>query len=168
MESVAERAKVSRPLVYKHFANRQDLLSALYERESAHIHDEIARAVRASVGLEEMWRSLVRGVLEAQASRGLVFATLAARGAPDANQRQRRRQRDRETARFFTRRAMRELALDEATASAGVALALSAVTTVLAQWRRDPTAARRDLLEEVYVQMAMGGLCQLARQRPAP
>ncbi len=34
MEAVAERAGVSRPLVYKHFANRGELLASLYQRES--------------------------------------------------------------------------------------------------------------------------------------
>src|SRR5262249_19750467 len=32
MEAVAERAGVSRPLVYKHFANRSELLAAVYRR----------------------------------------------------------------------------------------------------------------------------------------
>jgi AcrR family transcriptional regulator len=62
MESVAERAGVSRPLVYKHFANRQALLSALYERESAHIHKEVAAAVLAETSLADMLRALVRAM----------------------------------------------------------------------------------------------------------
>ncbi|HET9560157.1 MAG TPA: helix-turn-helix domain-containing protein, partial [Actinomycetota bacterium] len=33
MEAVAEEAGVSRPLVYKHFANRDELLGELYRRE---------------------------------------------------------------------------------------------------------------------------------------
>jgi AcrR family transcriptional regulator len=33
MEAAANRTGVSRALVYKHFANRQELLASLYERE---------------------------------------------------------------------------------------------------------------------------------------
>src|SRR5215210_6602114 len=67
METVAERAGVSRSLVYKHFANREDLLAALYEREAALLHDELAHAVEAATTLEEMFRALIRGALRAQA-----------------------------------------------------------------------------------------------------
>src|SRR5205807_6145159 len=75
METVAERAGVSRPLVYKHFANRGELLAALYEREAALLHAELAADVEAAGTVDEMFRALVRGALRAQASRG---ATLAA------------------------------------------------------------------------------------------
>ena len=37
METVAERAGVSRPLVYKHFANRDEILAAAYRREAARL-----------------------------------------------------------------------------------------------------------------------------------
>src|SRR6266480_4420461 len=48
MEAVAERAGVSRPLVYKHFANRGELLAALYDREAALLHAELAVDVEAA------------------------------------------------------------------------------------------------------------------------
>src|SRR6185437_4284278 len=59
MEAVAEQAGVSRPLVYKHFANRSELLAALYQRESALLHSELAAEVQAAVTLEEMFRALI-------------------------------------------------------------------------------------------------------------
>src|SRR5579864_9099669 len=58
MEAVAERAGVSRPLVYKHFANRIDLLAALYQRESALLHNELSAAVTAADSVAEMFRAL--------------------------------------------------------------------------------------------------------------
>ena len=70
MEAVAEIAGVSRPLVYKHFANRNELLEALYAREAAALHEEIGGAVAKATTLEDMFRALVRGSLSAQASRG--------------------------------------------------------------------------------------------------
>ena len=74
MESVAERAGVSRPLVYKHFANRQDLLSSLYERESAQVHARVAADVRVARNMADMLGALVRGMLGEQASRGWTLA----------------------------------------------------------------------------------------------
>jgi AcrR family transcriptional regulator len=34
METVADRAGVSRPLVYKHFASKNELLTGVYRREA--------------------------------------------------------------------------------------------------------------------------------------
>src|ERR1700722_9313683 len=42
MEAVAEHAGVSRPLVYKHFANRDELLAAAYRREASKLHSDLA------------------------------------------------------------------------------------------------------------------------------
>src|SRR2546430_12622576 len=76
METVAERAGVSRPLVYKHFANRGELLAALYEREAALLHAELAADVEAANTVEEMFRALIRGALRAPARRGATLAAL--------------------------------------------------------------------------------------------
>src|SRR5436190_23784947 len=74
METVAARAGVSRALVYKHFSNRQALLNALYERESAHLHKGLSAAVERAETLEDMLRALIAGALAAQAERGATFA----------------------------------------------------------------------------------------------
>src|SRR5437764_12764065 len=63
METVAERAGVSRPLVYKHFANRGELLAALYDREAALLHAELAADVEAAGTGDERFRaSLTAGL----------------------------------------------------------------------------------------------------------
>ena len=80
MDAVAERAGVSRPLVYKHFANRHELLAAVYTRESALLHAELEAAVTAATSFEGMVRALIRGALDAQAKRGAAFASLGAAG----------------------------------------------------------------------------------------
>ncbi len=61
MEAVAERAGVSRPLVYKHFANRGELLAAVYRREATLLHRELAAEVGAATTVEGMFRTLIRG-----------------------------------------------------------------------------------------------------------
>jgi AcrR family transcriptional regulator len=59
METVADRAGVSRPLVYKHFASKNELLTGVYRREALTIYDEVAADVRAATKLPEMYRALV-------------------------------------------------------------------------------------------------------------
>ena len=167
METVAERAGVSRPLVYKHFANRGELLAALYDREAALLHAELAADVEAAGTVEEMFRALIHGALRAQASRGATLAALRSVGSRSRASREEQRRRDRTTLRYFGRRAVRQFGLDERRARAGVAILLGAIETVLAQWRRRPTREHAALLEDTYVALVVGGIEELARRRDA-
>jgi AcrR family transcriptional regulator len=167
MESVAERAGVSRPLVYKHFANRSDLLAAVYQREAALLHAELSAAVTAADSAAEMFRALVRGALRAEAERGAAFAALRAAGLRTRERRQEQRRRDRQTLRYFAANALREFGLDEPRARIAVGILLGAIETVLAQWRRHPTREHAALLEDTYVTLVVGGLSQLAATLPA-
>jgi AcrR family transcriptional regulator len=164
MEAVAERAGVSRPLVYKHFANRYELLSALYRREAAHLHAEMSAEVTAAETLEEMVRAFIRGALRAQADRAATFAALHAGGVRDRDRREEQRRRNRTTLRYFATQAVREFRLDEHRAKTAMGIMLGAVDTVLAQWRRRPTGEHAVLLEDTYAALVMGGLEELARR----
>jgi AcrR family transcriptional regulator len=162
MEAVAERAGVSRPLVYKHFGNRTELLAALYQRESALLHAELSAAVSAAETLEDTFRALIRGALQAQATRGATFAALRDAGLRKPELRAEQRERDRMTLRYFASRAVREYSLERRQAKAAVAILLGAIDTVLAQWRQHPTRDYAALLEDTYVSLTMGGLARLA------
>ena len=158
MEAVAERAGVSRPLVYKHFANRGELLAAVYQREATLLHRELAAEVGAAATVEEMFRTLIRGALQAAAERGHVFNALRSAGGRSHELRREQRGRDVETVRAFAGRAMRELGLDRRHATATTATLLAAIDPVLTQWRLHPTAEHAELLEEIYVGMVRGAL----------
>jgi AcrR family transcriptional regulator len=164
MEAVAERAGVSRPLVYKHFANRAELLAALYARESQALHEHLAAAVAGAVSVEDMFRALVRGSLEAQASRGATFATLRAAGSRTDERRREQRRRDGTTLRFFMRESIARFGLDERDARAGLAIMLGAIDSVLLAWRARPTREHAALLEDTYVTLVVGGLSALAQR----
>jgi AcrR family transcriptional regulator len=163
MEAVAEHAGVSRPLVYKHFANRSELLAAVYQRESAVLHAELATEVSAADTVEEMFRALARGALRAQASRGAAFAAMRAAGLRTRERRQEQRRRDRTTLRYFASRAVRQLHMEEEVARTGVAILLGAIETVLARWRLRPTPDHATLLEDTYGALVVGGLERLAQ-----
>lgn len=166
MEAVAEQAGVSRPLVYKHFANRSELLAALYQRESALLHSELATDVEAAVSLEEMFRALIRGALRAQASRGAALAALRSAGVRNRAHRDVQLRRDRTTVRYFGAQAAKEFGLEEREARTAMRVALGAVDSVLAQWRLRPTADYAAVLEDVYVSLVVGGVERLARRDP--
>src|SRR3954454_20198128 len=158
MEAVAERVGVSRALIYKHFANRHELLQAVYERESAHLHRQLAADVGQATTLEDMLTALVDGALRAQAARGATFAALATQGGRSPSHRAVQRRRDARTLEYFSRQAAAELGLDQTSARAGLGLALASIPVVLGQWRQRPTKEHARQLTTAYVTMTMGGL----------
>lgn len=162
METVAIRAGVSRALVYKHFAHRQELLGALYERESSLLHHQLSAAVQGCDRLEDMLRSLAEGALAAQAARSATFVALAAEGARPAGQRARQRRRDGRTVRYFADQAVRELDIDRELAEPAMRMALGGIASVLETWRGRATGESAQSLSEMYVSMVMGGLHALA------
>jgi AcrR family transcriptional regulator len=162
MESVAAAAGVSRPLVYKHFSNRKELLKALFERESEHLHRLLSRAVLEAKGLEQMLRALIEGALAAQDARAATFAALAAGGGRPTDVRSVQHRRDRTTLRHFTRQAVEELGLDEDVATPAMRLVLGSVSSVLDQYRRQRSSDHAARLADTYVALAMGGLRALA------
>jgi AcrR family transcriptional regulator len=158
MESVAAASGVSRALVYKHFANRHELLAALYERESRLLHEELTKAVTAAEGLEHKFRALIEGALAAQSSRGATFAALSDHGGRPHSQRALQRRRDNLTVRHFATLAVADLGLAEHDATIGVRLVLGAISVVLQQWRHRRTSEHAAELADAYVALAMGGL----------
>jgi AcrR family transcriptional regulator len=167
MEAVAEGAGVSRPLVYKHFANRGDLLVAVYQREAVNMYHELAAEVTVAGSLEDMYRILIRASLRVAKDRGPVFIALRQAGAWTRDLRQEQRDRDRDTVRAFAVRAVRERGLDRAAATSATVVVLGAIDSLLAQWRRRPTAAHARLLEEIYLNMVQAAYAAVPQAEPA-
>jgi AcrR family transcriptional regulator len=167
MEAVAEGAGVSRPLVYKHFANRGDLLVAVYQREAVNMYHELAAEVTVAGSLEDMYRILIRASLRVAKDRGPVFIALRQAGAWTRDLRQEQRDRDRDTVRAFAGRAVRERGLDRAAATSATVVVLGAIDSLLAQWRRRPTAAHARLLEEIYLNMVQAAYAAVPQAEPA-
>jgi AcrR family transcriptional regulator len=169
MESVATQAKVSRPLVYKHFANRDDLLAEVYRQQAAQLDATIVQAVAEATGFEAKIRVMIRAVLESVTTHGPIFTPLVRAGLRGGALRREERSRDQRTVRFFARLAMAEYDLDKADATAAIAVLLTGMASIRAQWRARPTAERLRFLEDLYVDLVTGGLAGLAaRGRPRP
>ena len=164
MDAVAEAAGVSRPLLYKHFANRDELFAAVYRREAALLHEGLSEAVVSATGIEGRFRALIEGALRAQRSRGGALAALRAAGVRSDEFQVEQAGRDRQTVRYFTHTAVRELGTDEKATRSTVSILLRMVVPVLAEWRLRPTAQNANRLAQAYVDICMGALERLRRQ----
>jgi AcrR family transcriptional regulator len=167
MEAVAEHAGVSRPLVYKHFANRDELLTAAYRREASKLHQELGSEVAAADRVEEMYRVLLRGSMRATLERGQTLAALRAAGGRNREIRREQRARDRETVRAFAAVAARQYGLERPRSTSVTAVLLGALDAVLAQWRVEPAEESAGVLEETYLAMVIGAY-SVDAARPSP
>jgi AcrR family transcriptional regulator len=168
MESVAEHAEVSRPLVYKHFANRDELLAAAYRREASKLHVELESEVAAAGSVEGMYQALLRGSVRATAERGEIFTALRAAGGWNRDIRREQRSRDHDTVRAFAVVASRQYGLERSRSTSVTAVLLGALDAVLAQWRRDPSERNARTLEGTYLAMVAAAYSVAAADhRPA-
>ena len=164
MDTVAEMSGVSRPLVYKHFANRRDLLAAVYRREADTLHNELSSAVRSADTAEGKFRALVGGALRAEAERGASLAALRAAGGRTRELRETQGSRDRTTLKHFARQVAREYGVDERAVKASLAIVLRSIDAVLAEWRLRPTPQHAIVLEDAYVTVALGTIGRVMDQ----
>lgn len=163
METVAEEARVSRALVYKHFANRGEMLTAVYRREASLLHEQMADEVRSSESLEGMFRALIRASFRVSAERGSLFAALRTAGAWNRDLRSEQRTRDRQTIKAFAAQAAREYSIPPAQAQRATAMLLGSLDSIMMQWRARPTAENAAALELIYIELVTGGLERLAK-----
>jgi AcrR family transcriptional regulator len=162
MGAVAERAEVTRALVYKHFENRSAILSALYRREAAALDRAMRRVVLgAPDGFEPRFRALVHGTVVAVAKYGHFFPALRAYGH-DAEFKNEQRTWDRRTVGYFADLAVTDYGIDKDVARKALAIILGGIDSVIAlvQASRGPAAGA--LIEDIFVEMAVASLRHLA------
>lgn len=162
MGTVAERAEVTRALVYKHFENKEALLVDLYRREARALDRHIRRRVEAADdGFEPKLRAFVRACLDAVGEYGRFFTPLRSVGN-DPSARQQQRRWDRRTSGYFAGLAAEEFGIDEPTARTAMGVLLSGIQSLLSQMWRAPGDPQRASLERTYVEMTIGALSRLA------
>jgi AcrR family transcriptional regulator len=163
MGTVADRAEVTRALVYKHFANRDDILGALYRREAAALDRALRREVAAAPdGLEPKLRAFITAIAGAAQTRARFFAPLRPFGHT-ADQRQTQRASDRRTVAWFAELAVDELGLDRDVATAAVAMLLSGIVAQLTQHGGRRRPRQREAQVDLYVELVMGALRAIAQ-----
>ncbi|MGH9086574.1 MAG: TetR/AcrR family transcriptional regulator [Acidimicrobiales bacterium] len=167
METVAARARVSRPLLYKHFANASELLAAAYRREMSILDADVAAAIDQATGLEGAVRALVRAVIEETEARGALLTRLIRAGARDTQNRQDQRAREARTVRHFGRLAEEELGIGHREAMSVARVLLTGIDSIIHQWHERPSSDQRVFLEELYVAVFLGGLRAVAARSTA-
>jgi AcrR family transcriptional regulator len=165
---VAERAGVTRTLVYKHFENRDDLLTALYRQEARRLDGQIRAAVDAAPeGFEPKLRAFIDATLDAVEEHAPFFAPLRRAGVyPDARREQGRR--DGRTVAYFAGLAAAGYGIDDRPARSVIAVLFSGIRSLLSQMRSRPGAAQHQFLLDTYVEMTIGAMHRLASTERPP
>lgn len=167
MGTVAKRSEVTRALVYKHFANRTDLLNATYRREAQKLDAAMSAEVRRAVGFEERLRTFVRTIFRAVDSHGWIFVPLRGQSL-EPGIRAEQNSRDRRTVRNFASLASEEFGIPLGEAASALSILLTGVTALRLQARSNKEEKSRRELEDLYITVAMGALSAVRdRQRPA-
>lgn len=156
--SVAQRAAVTRALIYKHFDNRDELIIALYRREAKRLDDHLIDLVRcAAGGFEPELRALVRGLLDATDVWGSVFNPLRSTAAGPIGRRERRERQDR-TIEHFADLAARDYDLPADRVLLAIRVLWGGLDPLMWQVRPTTSAAERDGLVDLYVTMVIDAL----------
>ncbi len=160
MDAVATEAGVSRPLVYKHFANRGALVADLWRRETAYMEDEVAGALLAlgEGDFEAVVRTSVETIIEVLRRRGRAFAPLIRREVFEPSVRAEQRERHRRTRAWYTDRVIAEFGIDKADAEVAISVYFAGLDSVLAGWQSLDDRPDRHRIVDVYVDLVMGGL----------
>jgi AcrR family transcriptional regulator len=166
--TVADRAGVTRALVYKHFANKDDLLAALYRREAERLDREMrARVEAAPDGFEPKLRAFIGTTLDAAEEHAPFFTPLRAAGA-GRDTRPDQRRRDRRTVDYFARLAATQYGIDLRTARSVIAVLFSGIRSLLAQMRSHPGPTQRRFLLDTYVETTLGAFDRLSHAPTNP
>jgi AcrR family transcriptional regulator len=160
--AVAERAEVTRALVYKHFDNRDDLIIELQRREAERLDRELVDVVAATAGgFEPKLRALVRSMIEVTDRWDTIFAPLRYTVAGPVGRRE-QRSRDRRTVKYFAGFAVADLGVPEVVARRSMSMMLGGIDPLMAMVRPSMSAADRRQLADLYVDLVVGALASLA------
>jgi len=164
MDAVASEAGVSRPLLYKHFANRDELVAALVRREVDSLDTEVNDAIEGLVGLEAIVRASADAIVEGVVRRGRIVAELLRAALADEELRREQQARRRRTRQWYVDLVMQEYDLDKTDAEAAVAMYFTGLDSMFSSWRSNPTRKEREHLIDVFVCLVTGGLEALAKR----
>lgn len=157
MEGVAAHAGVSKGLGYAYFANREDLIVALFDREMAELDRRVAAAVTAGTTFEERVRATLWAMFDMVVDRGVLLGRLLQRPpSGDTPLAHHQKRRAAFVERHFGELAAAEFDLDPEVARAAATVLLVAASASIDLWVRQ--RMKRKEVVELVVRLVMGGL----------
>lgn len=163
MDAVASHAGVSRPLVYKHFANRDDLVVALFRRESASFDAEVASALGGVTGLDAVVRTSAEAIVEGFGRRRRALGPLLQGDSIDPALRMAQRERIGRNNRWYRDLVVTECGIAPERAQVAVTVMFGGLVALISNGIARLGDAERAQVVDAYVDMVMGGLDRLTQ-----
>jgi AcrR family transcriptional regulator len=166
LEEVAAEAGISKPLIYRYFSKREDLLKAILEREYRYLRGRGLDVLPADLAYEPLLRGAVQRSMEYLYDRGPIMRLLASdRSVAGLVQNRDRDERSGMT-RFFTDAAARRYGLAPVDALIITILTVNApILSARALKQRGIPVARA---AEVWADFILGGLEALQKKAAKP
>lgn len=158
MDRVAERAEVSKALVYRYFNNRSGLLLELYERESD--TQPIANRIRGARTFEDRLRAITAPYFDAVERSGLLFHRLVGERSIEEDVERFRRDTRRSVLQFWITQ-LRTEGLDRQQATVFATMFQAAVEAAGGLVARGE--AQREVAEEQFYKSALAALAAVKR-----
>ncbi len=161
MEGLAAHCNVNKALPYRHFANRDDVLVALFDKETSEFDVRLAKAMTKASGFEASLGVLVRtwcGDLES----GIGTPELMHARTTDGQLEARRRVRTLVAADYIADLIQTSYDLRRADAKLAAAVLLAGSQGLAAIWRA--TDANQGRLIESFVKMSVGAVAAIAKE----
>jgi AcrR family transcriptional regulator len=131
MEGIAARTGVSKALGYRYFANREDLLIALFDRENLWIDDRITALAGERGRFEDRLREIIEVFLDHMERSGRLLAVLRYADIGQGPYHQRRERRVREMEDYFADLVIGEYGIPRGQAMLAVSVFIAGVSTMV-------------------------------------
>lgn len=155
LEQVAAAAGISKPLIYKYFPKREDLLTAVLEREFADLNGRGLNTLPRDIPIERVIRGTVERALQYYFERGPIVRLLSADPAVAAMVRAGNRGSRANTADFFVKRFVETYTVPKEVADIAVTMVVNAPIHSIPSLRRRGITAERTI--EVWSEFIIGG-----------
>jgi AcrR family transcriptional regulator len=159
MEGLAAHCGVNKALPYRHFANRDDVLVALYDQENNHFDVRLAKASARASGFEDKLRALIliwHGDVASRSGTPELMQARTVSGELEA----RRRVRMQIAVDYIADLIQESYKVRRADAKLAASVLLAGSQGLAAIWRT--TGAEHKKLIESFVRMSVGAVAAIA------
>jgi AcrR family transcriptional regulator len=161
MEAVAAKSGVTRPILYRHFADADALVAALFASEVTGLRQAIEQELTGRVGLEERLGAILSAWLDTLERRGTLVSALLFDQLPNAALDELRAKQRAASHRLVAAEIRSALSVTPTVAMFGASVVLNATQGLVLQVSKRSMSRRR--AEQLFLSMMIGALNQLAQ-----